>query len=42
LQDLSEEDESPDIVKEKSGGSDHVHMKSFSLAKHQKQIAKIK
>lgn len=32
----------PEAVKENSEGFDHVKMKSFSSAKHQKQIQKIK
>lgn len=32
----------PEAIKENSEGFDHVKMKSFSSAKHQKQIQKIK
>lgn len=32
----------PDTVKEKSEGFDRVKMKSFSSAKHQQQVQKIK
>lgn len=32
----------PEAIKEKSEGFDHIKMKSFGSAKHQKQIEKIK